>query len=326
MRSGRDDQIGACRFSRIRFDLTFVTIGATMWRFGQFASSVRSGLALSSLALCGACAKGPVLAPHPSGDRGAAKTEQPQSARAVPSGRSAAAPTQPAEPPPASFDTLATAARQRAVAAAKSGDMRRAEEELRDLADAADAVEGDAPMGAWQIQMDLVWLRWADGDFPGARARLDGARSARYRAHVMGNMSVNMRVDEQWAQAFVEREAAEAEKPALRAERLAMANVLRRDLDEAAVAAGRQFDLAVLDALFAVRARDAARALAAAKSAVHLGDEPGALQSYVLALAFDLGRDRAHADAIRQAICAREDDVLKLVIVGRLKADAAHAR
>ena len=101
-----------------------------------------------------------------------------------------------------------------------------------------------------------------------------------------------------------------------------MARAARQDHDQAAGTYGRHVGTAVLAAFFAVRARDARGALAAAKKVELSGADLGALDEYVLALAYDLGGDRAQAETRSRKVRARSDSVLGLLVVRRMEADA----
>jgi hypothetical protein len=232
-----------------------------------------------------------------------------------------------AEPPqPVAYETLLDEGRARAIAAAKRGDFKEAERELRKLTAAGESLEGDPALETRHVHLELTWLRWADGDFAGAQKELEQARRAHRRSRAIGNMSVYMGVYERWVLAFLLREAAEVAPAASRREALSAASAARRDHDEAADPVGRQYGIALLGALFAVRAGDAMGALAAATSAASLADEPEPPELYVVALAFDLGGDHARAEALRRDIRAKKDDILSLVVARRMDADAARSR
>jgi hypothetical protein len=128
-------------------------------------------------------------------------------------------------------------------------------------------------------------------------------------------------VYERWVRAFLWLEEAQAAPPARRAEVLGMARAARWDHDRIALTYGRYVHKQVLDALFAVRARDAGGALAAARKIEDPGRED-ALHLYVLALAFESGGDKKRAAELRAKIRERDDTVLKLLVVRRLDADA----
>lgn len=207
-----------------------------------------------------------------------------------------------------------------AVDHAKRGDFASAVQALRDLAVLAEAgpiVE----LYAVSLHYEQMLLRWLEGDLATAHAELDAYHAAYVRSGAMGNMAVSMAVGEQWSRAFVLGEMAHAAPPTLRAQALAAATRARAGYAERATAIGQQASVAALDAFFAVRAGDAKAALAAAMNPYTSTDvEP--LHLYLVALAFDLGKDRARADATRARLRGLDDSIEKHVVLAKIARDA----
>jgi hypothetical protein len=83
--------------------------------------------------------------------------------------------------------------------------------------------------------------------------------------------------------------------------------------------------MAVIAAFFAVRAGDAKGALAAAKR-VDFEKDDDVQDSYVLALAYKAGGDRATAEKVAQKIRAAKEYLMKPLIVRALDAETRATR
>ncbi len=225
----------------------------------------------------------------------------------------------PAPPPLLPFADRFKAAYVRSVAAATAGDLATSERELTAFVGEAEAREGDVT--GFRIHNAVTWVRWAQGDLIGALREVDAGKSALARAHLPTEESARAGLHEKWDRAYILLEMALAAPPTLRASSLAAANEARSDYERAATPLGDHDGMAVLAAFFAVRAKNAKEAVVAAKK-VDV-DKDGDLQDlYVLALAFELGGDRARAESIRSRIRSGNEYLMKPLIVRQLDADA----
>ncbi len=237
------------------------------------------------------------------------------------------------------YEEREAAARTEAVGAADRGDFAAAEKALRAMAAEAETEASAVPIGAIALRNDLAWLRWSEGDLWGAIAEIELARADAIRAQVGGNMSVLIGLGLLHDHILLLREVADTKggHDALANEALAEANALRARYARHAAELNEGESLAVVDALWALRKKDAKAALAAAKRARL--DEPEAsaqftsgdshlspIDVYFLAQAFDLAKDKARADVLRDLIKSTHAEPIERAVVLKRLGNPARPR
>jgi tetratricopeptide (TPR) repeat protein len=226
------------------------------------------------------------------------------------------------------YDEREGAARAEAVSAALRGDLAAAEKALRAVAEEAEHAEpGSVLLGAIALRNDLAWILWAKGDLPRALEELELARADETRSQVGGNLSVLIWLGLLHDQIILLRDVADAKGSDVDAtEALAEANLLRTRYARRAGGQGETDGVAVIDALWALRKKDPRAALAAAKR-IHLDDPEVAarftnddthltpIDLYFLAQAYELAKDKAGADRLRELIQSSHAEPIERAIV-----------
>jgi hypothetical protein len=243
---------------------------------------------------------------------GAWKIEQYNLASTIPNERFAAVRALLDAPPPspaAPSDEAYRAAYGRSVAAAARGDLEGAQRELEVLVTSAEVSETNR----FWLHNELTWIRWAEGDLLGALAEADAQAFT-------GAATASLRLHAEWDRAYILRELVDHAVARDRTRTLAAADAAKSIYDADAAAQGDHQGTAVLAAFFAVRAGDAKTAVASA-SKVDADEDDDLQDLYVLALAFDLGRDRARAEQLRAKIRAGHEYLMKPLIVRQMATD-----
>jgi len=222
-----------------------------------------------------------------------------------------------APPPPPQPDLRSRykAAYQDALLAAKGGDLTKAAALLVALVPETKALPSD-DMEFW-LRNELTWLRWGQGDLAGALAEVDAARVVLDHATLPEAQQRALRLHERWDRAYVLLELAQKAPRASRAAALTAARDAKKSYDDLAGPSNDHDGMAVLEAFFALRARDGRAALAAAKR-VNLEQDSDLQDLYVLSMALDLGGDHGAARFARDHICAGKDYLMKPLLLLQL--------
>ncbi|HEX7603510.1 MAG TPA: nuclear transport factor 2 family protein [Polyangiaceae bacterium] len=221
----------------------------------------------------------------------------------------------PPPPPPPDLRTRYKTAYQDALLAAKGGDLTRAAALLVALVPEAKTLPGD-DMEFW-LRNELTWLRWGQGDLAGALAQVDAARVVLDHASLPEAQQRALRLHERWDRAYLLLELAQKAPRASRAAALTAARDAKRSYDDLAGPSNDHDGMAVLEAFFALRARDGRAALAAAKR-VNVEQDSDLQDLYVLSMALDLGGDHGAARFARDHICAGKDYLMKPLLLQQL--------
>lgn len=226
----------------------------------------------------------------------------------------------PPPPPPAPLHARYKTAYQEALIAAKGGDHARAAALLSAFLPEAKTLPADA-LEFW-IRNTLTWLRWSQGDLAAALAEVDAARVVLDHGTLAAADLRALRLHERWDRAYLLLELAQTSPRSSRAAALTAARNAKKAYDELAGAANDHDGMAVLEAFFAVRARDGRAALAAARR-VNVDQDSDLQDLYVLAMALDVGGDHAAARYTRERICAGREYLMKPLIVAQLAREGA---
>ena len=173
----------------------------------------------------------------------------------------------------------------------------------------ADALRarGERADEAWTHNA-MTWMRWAAGDHAGALAENEQVAHAVADPSVSADDRRGTMLHYWWDRAYLL-----AEDPATRAQ----ADAARKTYEELADPKDEHDGLAVLAAFFAVEDGDGAAALAHARE-VDAEKDDDLQDLYVLALAHDLGGDRAGGDALRAMIRKGNEYPMKPIILQHL--------
>jgi hypothetical protein len=221
----------------------------------------------------------------------------------------------PPAPPAPDLHARNKAAYQDALLATKGGDLTKAIALLAALVPEAKTLPGD-DMEFW-LRNELTWLRWGQGDLAGALGEVDAARVVLDHGTLPEAQLRALRLHERWDRAYLLLELAQKAPRASRAEALSAARAAKKSYDDLAGPSNDHDGMAVLEAFFALRARDARAALAAAKR-VNVEQDSDLQDLYVLSLALDLGGDHGAARFARDHICAGRDYLMKPLIMEQL--------
>lgn len=200
-----------------------------------------------------------------------------------------------------------------AVAAATAGDLAKARQLLGALVPAAKTRPADD--AEFWLHNQLTWIEWADGQLPAALRETDDAKLAAMHGTLPPAAVRALLLHAYWDRAYLLREVARAAKDDKKLVQSALD--AKREYDELARAERDDDGMNVLAAFFAVRAGDAKAALAAATK-VDAEKDSDLQDLYVLALAFDLAKEAAKANALRERICAGKAYLMKPLLVRAL--------
>jgi hypothetical protein len=189
----------------------------------------------------------------------------------------------------------------RATEAAGKRDLAAALRELEPIARKT-ANDTTSPLAYW-IHNELTWVRWGLGDVQGALAETELGAKALDRSVIAPNEVEKMRLHALWDRAYLLLELGDGGADRAFADYVKLAR-LHEDND----------GIAVLEAFFMVRRRDATRAVAAARR-VDVAKDTDLQDLYVIALALDAGGDRATATAVRGRICKGNTYLMKPLVV-----------
>ena len=219
-----------------------------------------------------------------------------------------------ASPPPVDFQTRTKAAYDQATAAATGGDFARAAALLEGLVPEAKTRPDDAT--EFWLHNELTWLRWAQNDMHGALDEVDRAKATLDHSLLPDDRRRALRLHELWDRSYLTLELSQA--ATLTGKMLALsAAASRSEYDRLARQAADRDGMAVLEAFFALGARDT-RAAAAAAKRVDLAKDDDVQDLYVVALALDAAGDKNAADGVRARICSGRAYLMKPIIVHRL--------
>jgi hypothetical protein len=223
-------------------------------------------------------------------------------------------------PAPVPFEERRRVAYERATEEAGRGEFTAGDRRLGALVAEAETIDGDAEF--W-LHNERTWLRWAAGDLVGALDEVERARSALSRVRALtAEASARTGLHEKWDRAYLLLEIAAKAPPTLKAEANRAADAARADYEAAARPLDDHDGEAVLEAFFAVRRGKPREALAAARR-VNVEADGDVQDLYVLALAFDVAKETAQAEAIRKRIVGAKGYLMKPLIVHQIKLDRA---
>jgi len=208
-----------------------------------------------------------------------------------------------------------------ATAAAAAGQLDAAANVLAVLVPDAKKLPAD-DLEFW-LHNELTWIRWAQGDHPGARAEVERAKATLDHGLLDDAKTLRLRLHERWDRAYLAIEDALAAPPARRARAMAEADAARADYEAIARPADDHDGMAVLAAFFATR-RHQGKAAAAEARKVDVAKDDDLQDLYVIALALDEGGDRDAAQRVRERICGAKEYLMKPLIT-RAMASEGHA-
>jgi ketosteroid isomerase-like protein len=222
------------------------------------------------------------------------------------------------------LDPTVTAARTRsiydaAVAKATAGDVAQAYAELAAELPAAKARPSDA--SEFWLHNQLTWLAWGSGQPALALRHAEDAKLALLHGTLASSEVERLMLHALWDRAYLLRDAALAmhDEPKL----LRIALDAKAEYDARAKLAHDDDGRNVLAAWFAVRSLDAKAALAAAKQ-VDAEKDDDLQDLWILAQAYELGKDAKTAALLRARVCAGRSYLMKPLLV-RAMALQGHA-
>jgi hypothetical protein len=203
---------------------------------------------------------------------------------------------QSAEPAPTPEERAFAADYEDAVARAEKGDLAGAYDVL---ARRGAALEAQNQFGIAGICWNTAtWVRWAQGDLPGALA--ENARLGQALTRAEPEARADLYLHYLWDRAYLLRDQADRVADPEKAGARAQAETARAEYGRAATATEAD-GLAVLEAYFAWRAHDAAAATAAARR-VDLTRDQDAQDLYIVALVLEEAGDAKTAADLRARI------------------------
>lgn len=158
------------------------------------------------------------------------------------------------------------------------------------------------------LHNELTWIRWAEGDIPGALGEVDLAKAALDRSKLPAKDVRALRLHELWDRAYLLVDPPKT-RPAAEAARAAYERLAREANDTTG--------LAVLEVFFAVRTGQA-KAASAAAARVDAENDSDLQDLYVLFLAAHMVQDSGQAAKLRSRICNGSTYLMKPLLVRTL--------